>query len=145
MVIALGTSGTATGELYLDDGESLNSVSSLLYSHIKYTAQYTSLGNSGYPRKFALLLNILGSLKSTLLKSNYSNVPPLTQVRLLGLQGLQSPQVWINGSIYHSFTYDKINKVMMFTFQNKLFKVLLIEHLSLNMITPFEIQWVFNS
>lgn len=91
LVVALGASGTAQGELFWDDGESLGAFKDVPYRHIWFTAAE-------------------GTLKSTL-EGGYPIDPPLVHIAVFGVN--QNPsKVTVNGASWTHFSYNRTTKAL---------------------------------
>jgi len=91
LFVALDSNGQAQGSLYLDDGESLDSINSTIYGLVSY-----SVAN--------------GKLSSTVMESGYT-YGRFTNITVYGLTSVSG--VIVNGVSYSSYTF--INQVLLLT------------------------------
>eukprot|EP01080_Neovahlkampfia_damariscottae_P000616 gene616-8120_t len=91
--VALDKDGVSTGDLYLDDGDSLDSVSNKKYTHITFRADNN---------KLATIVNHLGYETSHL------------KINRVVVHGVKSNicKVEINGNAVSTFTYDSNTKLL---------------------------------
>jgi len=117
LMVALGLDGHASGQLFLDDGESLDTIETNSFTLIDFSASYSSSGNQG-------------KLRGTAVQTNYiTALPPLNKISIFGVTQKGPNQVWVNGHTFSNFTYDSTNQVLT------------LNSLKLNVLQSLEIQW----
>jgi len=87
LLVALDNAGNAQGQLFLDDGQSLDTLSSQTYSLINFSAAGQTI-------------------TSQPILSNYVAVPLLTNVTVFGVVGTAAPVKVLVGNSSVSFNYD---------------------------------------
>jgi lysosomal alpha-glucosidase len=110
LLITLDEDHEASGELFWDDGEQFDALEQATYTHVLFR------------------LNKRGLLQSTVEKANYTNLPNLEELDILGSG--KPHNVLVNG-IDWPFLYDKEARVL---------KLL---SLKLNLLLPFRISFVY--
>ena len=114
LMVALNETGRASGDLYWDDGDSIDTYEQSLYNRVQFEAA-------------------ANTVRSNVLFWNYKNPKEsgdtLGDVTILGVKGQDVIAVTVNGLSFSTFTYNP----------NK--KVLLIRGLGLPLKDPFLISY----
>lgn len=116
-VVALSENGSANGELFIDDGESLDSIANEDFTLIRYTA----ITRSGF-----------GVLSSQFIVSKYVKTASMSanQLQFYGVSKKVCSVVSTSGGAQLPFTYNDATKVMTVT-------------ASFSMNTNWGVQWNF--
>jgi len=119
LLVALGRDGGAVGEIYIDDGESLDTYENGIYNLISYKAASGDNGSQG-------------TLTSTVVSDGYSGtISPLGMIIVFGVsQSTSNTIVTVNGESVESFFYNSQTQVLTVT------------DLSLPMTEPFVVKWM---
>lgn len=126
LLIALSSDGKASGILYIDDYESLDSISNKKYALIQYIVESTD----GTTRlKSEWLNNGFVKILTILINSSYSGIydKKLNTVRVYGAARVCN--VKLGNTPYDKFNYDEVTKVLE------------IYQLNISMDTVLDISW----
>jgi len=118
LLVALGRTGQATGELFLDDGETLDTVENGQCTLIFFTASVSS--------------DKQGTLVGSPMYVNYFSISPMNTIKIFGVtQTLPNPQVTLNGVTFSSWKYNSNTQVLT------------LNNIGLSLLESFTIVWTF--
>jgi len=102
--VALGRDGNAVGEIFIDDGESLNTYENGIYNLITFSATSSDDGSQGV-------------LTSAVVHNGYAaTLPPLGMITIFGVsQSSTNTVVTVNGNPVNTFTYSSSTEVLTIT------------------------------